>query len=66
MIEQARQRATPVLIDVLRRYPIPPAGKSRVAQLMTTLDASLPASADSAHRPNADDVVLAARSGFGA
>jgi hypothetical protein len=44
MIEQARQRATPVLIDVLNRYPLAPAGKNRVAQLMTALDASLRAS----------------------
>ncbi|MFF3286166.1 putative immunity protein [Streptomyces sp. NPDC003023] len=41
MIEEARQRATPVLIDVLNRYPLAPTGKSRVAQLMTALDASL-------------------------
>jgi hypothetical protein len=32
------------LIDVLRRYPPAPTGKHRVAQLMTTLDASLRAS----------------------
>ncbi|RCV55274.1 putative immunity protein [Marinitenerispora sediminis] len=44
MIEQARERATPVLISVLRRYPLAPTGKSRVAQLMTSLDASLRAS----------------------
>lgn len=41
MIEQARRRATPALIDVLHRYPAAPAGKNRVAQLMTALDASL-------------------------
>jgi hypothetical protein len=40
-IEQACQRATPVLVDVLRRYPPAPVGKSRVAQLMNTLDTSL-------------------------
>jgi hypothetical protein len=44
LIEQARQRATPVLVDVLGRYPLALAGKSRVAQLMTILDASLRAS----------------------
>ncbi|SED24354.1 hypothetical protein SAMN05428945_4303 [Streptomyces sp. 2224.1] len=44
MIEQARRRATPVLIDVLHRYPVAPAGKNRVAELMTALDASLRAS----------------------
>lgn len=44
MIDQARQRATPTLIDVLRRYPLAPTAKNRVAQLMSTLDASLRAS----------------------
>ncbi|MFD6888303.1 putative immunity protein [Streptomyces sp. NPDC059957] len=41
LIEEARQRATPVLIEVLNRYPAAPTGKSRTAQLMTLLDASL-------------------------
>ncbi|MCG6493941.1 putative immunity protein [Kitasatospora sp. A2-31] len=41
LIEQARQRATPVLIDVLNRYPLAPTGKSRAARLMTVLDRSL-------------------------
>ena len=40
-MEQARERATPVLIDVLQRYPVAPNGKSRAAQLMAALDASL-------------------------
>ncbi|MEU5239425.1 putative immunity protein [Streptomyces lydicus] len=40
-IEKARQRATPLLIDILQRYPLAPNGKSRPAQLMTALDASL-------------------------
>ncbi|WP_030674321.1 putative immunity protein [Streptomyces sp. NRRL B-1347] len=40
-LERVRQRATPVLIDVLGRYPLPPVGRSRVAQLMSLLDASL-------------------------
>jgi len=40
-IEQAGQRATPVLITVLRRYPPAAGGKSRAAQLMTALDTSL-------------------------
>jgi hypothetical protein len=40
-IEEARQRATPTLIDVLRRYPLAPAAKNRVSQLQATLDASL-------------------------
>lgn len=41
MIEWARQRATPVLIDVLCRYPLAPVGKSRVAELMSILDSEL-------------------------
>ncbi|MGP4055768.1 putative immunity protein [Mycobacterium sp. 4D054] len=40
-IRRARQRATPELIDVLCRYPPAPAGRSRVAQLMSSLDATL-------------------------
>jgi hypothetical protein len=40
-IEQARYRATPVLVDVLRRYPVAPTSKSRVAQLMKALDTAL-------------------------
>ncbi|MFD9429197.1 MULTISPECIES: putative immunity protein [unclassified Streptomyces] len=41
LIEQARRRATPVLVDVLVRYPLAPTGRSRVAHLMSTLDALL-------------------------
>jgi len=41
LIEQARRRANPVLVDVLSRYPFAPVGKSRVSHLMKTLDASL-------------------------
>lgn len=44
LIEQARRRATPILIDVLGRYPLAPTGRSRVAHLMSTLDALLRAS----------------------
>lgn len=40
-IGKARQRATPELIDVLRRYPPPAASRSRVPQLMSELDAQL-------------------------
>ncbi|OSC41925.1 putative immunity protein [Mycobacterium decipiens] len=40
-IQRACQLATPALIAVLRRYPQAPAGKSRTAQLMTTLDLTL-------------------------
>lgn len=40
-IEQARQRATPELIAVLKRYPAAPSGGNRVAQLMSALDTAL-------------------------
>lgn len=41
LIERARQRATPVLVDVLRRYPPAPRGRSRAAQLMAALESTL-------------------------
>src|SRR5439155_12837594 len=41
LLERSRQRATPVLIDVLRRYPPATSGSNRVAQLMSTLDHSV-------------------------
>ncbi|NED11867.1 putative immunity protein [Streptomyces sp. SID9124] len=47
-LEGARERATPVLIDVLRRYPPAPTGRSRTAQLMTALDTALRGEADPA------------------
>ncbi|MEU5824762.1 putative immunity protein [Streptomyces sp. NPDC047803] len=40
-VERARERAEPVLVDVLRRYPPTLGGRSRAAQLMAALDASL-------------------------
>ncbi len=40
-IVEARERATPVLVAVLRRYPVAPPGRSRAAQLMRALDAAL-------------------------
>ncbi|MBW8483465.1 putative immunity protein [Actinomadura parmotrematis] len=43
-IEQARQRATPTLVDVLCRYPPAPAAGNRVARLMSALDTALRAS----------------------
>ncbi|WP_431031831.1 putative immunity protein [Streptomyces sp. P6-2-1] len=46
LLERARQRATPVLVDVLRRYPPAEGGSSRVARLMRTLDHSLREAAD--------------------
>lgn len=41
MINDAARRATPVLIDVLKRYPPASTGANRVAKLMCTLDACL-------------------------
>jgi hypothetical protein len=41
MIEHARLRATPELVDVLRRYPAAPAAKTPVGQLITALDSTL-------------------------
>jgi hypothetical protein len=41
LLERSRRRATPVLVDVLRRYPPATAGSSRVARLMSALDHSL-------------------------
>jgi hypothetical protein len=38
------RHASPAVVDVLRRYPPAPAGRTRVARLMTTLDAALRAS----------------------
>jgi hypothetical protein len=40
-IEQARQRATPALVAVLKRYPSAPSSGNRVVQLMSELDTSL-------------------------
>jgi hypothetical protein len=40
-IAEVSRRATPTLVDVLRRYPAAIAGRSRVAQLMTALDTAL-------------------------
>lgn len=40
-IQSTRDRATSVLLDVLGRYPAAPAGKGRLAQLLSTLDSSL-------------------------
>lgn len=40
-LDDARRRASPELVDVLRRYPAAPTGRSRVAHLMSLLDRSL-------------------------
>ncbi|UNX54592.1 exonuclease SbcC [Georgenia sp. TF02-10] len=40
-IDEARRRATPTVIDVLRRYPAAPRSTSRLGVLMQTLDAVL-------------------------
>ena len=41
LVGRAAARATPGLVDVLRRYPPAPTGKSRVAALMSLLDDTL-------------------------
>jgi hypothetical protein len=40
-IEQARRRATPVVVEVLRRYPEAPPGGGRVGELLRELDGAL-------------------------
>jgi hypothetical protein len=40
-VEEAAQRATPTLVDLLRRYPPAPTGTSRVSILMKLLDTTL-------------------------
>ncbi len=41
LLERSRRLATPVLVDVLRRYPPVTGGGSRVARLMSSLDHDL-------------------------
>ncbi|MGU3498360.1 putative immunity protein [Mycobacterium sp. C31M] len=41
VIDDACRRATPTVVDVLRRYPCLPPTNSRMSQLMATLDAVL-------------------------
>lgn len=41
VVTAAAERATPVVLDVLARYPRAPQGRSRVAALMTRLDSLL-------------------------
>lgn len=40
-IEQACQRATPAIIDVLSRYPLAPPGGGRIGELLRALDTAL-------------------------
>jgi hypothetical protein len=40
-IERARRRATPVVVDVLSRYPAAPLGGGRVGELLRALDEAL-------------------------
>jgi hypothetical protein len=40
-VEQARLRATPVVVDVLSRYPAAPPGGGRVGELLRELEAAL-------------------------
>lgn len=41
LIERAQRRATPSLVEVLKRYPVAPGGRGRAAYLMKALDTSL-------------------------
>jgi Imm-5 like putative immunity protein len=43
-IEQARRRATPLVVEVLGRYPAAPPGGGRVGELIRDLDGALRAS----------------------
>jgi hypothetical protein len=45
-VEQAADRATPVVVDVLKRFPAAPGGGGRVGELIRMLDADL------RHRPS--------------
>ncbi len=40
-IDQARRRATPIVVDVLSRYPAAPPGGGRVGELLRDLDEAL-------------------------
>ena len=40
-IEQARRRATPAVVEVLKRYPAAPPGGGRVGELLRDLDGAL-------------------------
>jgi hypothetical protein len=40
-IKQARRRATPAVVEVLKRYPVAPPGGGRVGQLIRDLDEAL-------------------------
>jgi hypothetical protein len=40
-IEHACRRATPAVVDVLRRYPTAPTGGGRVGELLRELDEAL-------------------------
>ena len=40
-LERARARATPIVVDVLSRYPAAPAGGGRVGELLRDLDEAL-------------------------
>jgi hypothetical protein len=40
-VEQARRRAAPAVVDVLKRYPAAPPGGGRVGELLRALDGAL-------------------------
>ena len=53
-LDRAQRRATPVLLDVLLRYPPVAGGRNRTAQLMQALDTALrglPVAPDDPERP---------------
>ena len=41
LVERTRRRATPGVVDVLRRYPAAPVGGGRVGELLRDLDGAL-------------------------
>jgi len=41
LIDEARHRATPTVVAVLSRYPVPPITRDRVSELQSALDAAL-------------------------
>ena len=54
-VERARRRATPVVVDVLSRYPAAPPGGGRVGELLRDLDEALRSSTGPGPDVPADD-----------
>lgn len=63
LVEQARLRATPALIDILCRYPPVPVGKSRATQLMNALDAALRSRREETRSKSCDECGATGRGG---